>query len=160
MENIHLDLGDLTFMDNKNVCSGALYYNIKTNRFLFLYRKQSRKNNQWGIVGGTNEYQENPWQGVLRETHEEIGFVPEIIKTIPLETYISQDTKFEFHTYVCIVKEEFIPLLNHEHDGYAWVGLNNWPKPLHSGVSTTLYNDINKTKLNTIIELGNLFKNN
>ena len=52
-----------------------------------------------------------------------------IKKTIPLETFISNDNKFLFHTYLCVVEDEFIPNLNSEHNGYAWTSFNNWPKP-------------------------------
>ena len=51
---------------------------------------------------------------------EEIGKLPTIIKVMPLETFISNDQFFNFHTYLCIINEEFIPKLNIEHDGYCW----------------------------------------
>ena len=138
---------------NNIVCSGALFYTLTTNRFLLLYRKQSKRNNQWGIVGGTNEGTETPWEGLKREIKEEIGTLPEIIKTIPLETFISNDERFQFHTYLCVIKDEFIPTLNDEHDGYAWVGFDNWPKPLHQGLRNTLSSKINKAKLETIFKM-------
>ena len=139
-------------MDNI-ICSGALFYTLSTNRFLFLYRKNGRKSNLWGIVGGTNETSETPWEGLQREIVEEIGKIPNIIKNIPLETFISNDQKFKFHTYLCIIEEEFIPILNNEHDGYAWVGYENWPKPLHHGLKNTLYSKINKAKLKTVFSM-------
>lgn len=140
------------------ICSGALFYTTKTKRFLFLYRKNGKRNNQWGIVGGTNSPCESPWVGLKREIQEEIGFSPDIIKTIPLETFISTDEQFKYHTYVCIIENEFIPILNEEHDGYAWVGYNNWPKPLHQGLKNTLYSKINRAKLETVFNLVDLLK--
>ena len=56
-------------MDNI-VCSGALFYTLDTNRFLFLHRTQGKTNNLWGLVGGTNEDQETPWEGLKREIEE------------------------------------------------------------------------------------------
>jgi len=139
------------------ICSGALFYTLETKRFLMLYRKNGKRSNQWGIVGGTNKESETPWEGLQREITEEIGEPPEIIKTIPLETFISNDEKFQFHTYLCLIGEEFVPVLNDEHDGYAWVGMNNWPKPLHQGLRNTLNSKTNKTKLHTIAEMSDLF---
>jgi len=57
---------------NKIICSGALFYALKTKRFLFLHRTQSKAKNLWGLVGGTNEDKESPWQGLQREIKEEL----------------------------------------------------------------------------------------
>lgn len=140
------------------ICSGALFYTLNTKRFLLLYRKNGKRNNQWGIVGGTNEGCETPWEGLKREINEEISISPEILKTIPLETFISSDQKFQFHTYLCVVENEFIPVLNEEHDGYAWVGYGNWPKPLHQGLRNTLNSKINRAKLETVFNMVDLLK--
>lgn len=134
------------------VCSGALFYSLDSKRFLFVHRTQSRKNNLWGLVGGTNEDKETPWEGLKREIKEEIGEVV-IKKTIPLETFISNDSKFLFHTYLCLVDKEFLPQLNEEHDGYAWVSFGKWPKPLHQGLRNTLQNKTNLTKLEAVFNL-------
>ena len=100
---------------SKIICSGALFYTLDTNRFLFLHRIQSKNKNVWGLVGGKNEKEETPWEGLQREISEEIGDVPDIVKLIPLETFVSNDDTFNFHTYLCVIKEEFIPKLNDEH---------------------------------------------
>ena len=110
----------------------------------------------WGLVGGQNEESETPWEGLRREIEEEIGFLPEIKKTLPLESFISQDNKFLFHTYLCVVQEEFIPTLNNEHDGYAWCSFTKWPKPLHHGLRNTLQSKVNLSKLETVFQTINL----
>jgi len=137
---------------DKIVCSGAIVYSLDTQRFLFLHRQNGRTANLWGLVGGTNEQEETPWIALQREIVEEIGEI-NILKTIPLETFISNDEKFLFHTYLCVVKNEFMPILNHEHNGYAWVQFGSWPKPLHIGLKNTLSNKTNQTKLETVIKL-------
>lgn len=137
---------------NKIVCSGALFYALDTKRFLLLHRTQGKTKDLWGLVGGTNEGCETPWEGLRREIDEEIGTV-EIKKTIPLETFVSNDEHFNFHTYLCVVKNEFIPTLNTEHDGYAWVSFGKWPKPLHNGLHSTLRSKANQSKLETVIQL-------
>jgi 8-oxo-dGTP pyrophosphatase MutT (NUDIX family) len=137
------------------VCSGALFYALNSKRFLFLHRARGKQGNMWGLVGGTNEGAETPWEGLKREIVEEIGSV-EIKKTIPLETFISNDNKFSFHTYLCVVKEDFVPKLNEEHDGYAWVSFSQWPKPLHHGLRNTLQNKTNLAKLQTVFQVIDL----
>ena len=137
------------------ICSGALFYAKKSNRFLFLHRTQGKQKDLWGLVGETNEDKETPWSALQREIKEEIGETS-IIKTIPLETFISNDSKFKFHTYLCVIENEFIPTLNIEHNGYAWVAFNKWPKPLHQGLRNTLSNKVNLTKLETVFKLIDL----
>ncbi len=134
---------------SKITCSGALFFARNTNRFLFLHRTQGKRSNVWGLVGGTNEADETPWQACEREISEEIGKV-DIDKILPLERFCAKGNKFEYHTYLCIVSREFIPSLNHEHDGYAWVAYSMWPRPLHYGLQNTLSKKINKTKIETI----------
>lgn len=139
-------------MNNSITGSGALFYSLKTKRFLLLHRTQSGKQ-CWGLVGGKLEGEETPWQGLQREVAEEIGKIPDVIKAIPLETYVSNDDQFHFYTYLCVINEEFIPILNDEHDGYAWVTFEQWPKPLHSGLLNTVRNKIGREKLKTVLQL-------
>lgn len=134
------------------VCSGSLFYANNSKRFLFLHRAKGKHDNLWGLVGGTNEDFESPWTALKREILEEIGDVS-ITKAIPLETFVSNDNHFLFHTYLCLVNEEFIPTLNDEHNGYAWVSFQKWPRPLHHGLKNTLNNKINLAKLETVIKL-------
>jgi len=146
-------------MNDMITCSGALFYTLDTNRFLFLHRAQGKRKDLWGLVGGTNEGSETPFEGLTREIEEEIGFLPEIKKTLPLESFISNDSKFHFHTYLCVIEKEFIPKLNNEHDGYAWCSFTKWPKPLHHGLRNTLQSKINLTKLDTVFKTINLLDN-
>ena len=143
---------------SKIICSGALFYTLDTQRFLFLHRTQSRQADVWGLVGGTNESEEIPYQALIREIKEEIGECPSIVKSIPLETFVSNDEKFNFHTYLCVVESEFIPKLNGEHNGYAWVSFGKWPKPLHQGLRNTLQSKSNLTKLQTVFQLISLME--
>ena len=139
------------------ICSGALVYALDTKIFLFLHRTQGKQKNLWGLVGGTNEDNETPWSALQREISEEVGKI-QIKKTLPLETFVSNDTKFLFHTYLCVVEKEFIPTLNQEHNGYAWVSFPNWPKPLHQGLKNTLTKKTNLAKLETVFQTVNLLK--
>ena len=143
---------------NKIVCSGALFYALNTKRFLFLHRAGGKTSGTWGLVGGGNEEGETPFEGLTREIHEEVGNLPKFVKTIPLETFVSNDEKFNFHTYLIVVKEEFLPILNHEHNGYAWTSFGNWPKALHQGLRNTLQNKTNLAKLETVFQVIDLLE--
>ena len=141
---------------DKIICSGALFYTLNTNRFLFLHRANGKRSDLWGLVGGTNEGAETPWEGLKREIQEEIGLLPDIKKTLPLESFISSDERFQFHTYLCVIEDEFVPILNKEHDGYAWCSFTKWPKPLHHGLRNTLQSKVNLAKLETVFKTINL----
>jgi len=136
------------------ICSGGIFLSKSTKRFLLLNRSEGKTAGTWGIVGGKHEpTDQTPYEALCREIQEEIGFLPNIEKTIPLEQYESKDGEFYYHTYVLLVGDEFIPKLNHEHSGYAWVSKDSLPKPLHSGLRTTLSSKTNKAKIDTIFDL-------
>ena len=138
------------------VCSGALIYAKSTRRFLLLQKAHGKHTGTWGLVGGTNLQSENPWQGLTREIQEEIGSIPKIIKTIPLETFVSNDKIFNFHTYLCVVQDEFLPVLSDEHCAWAWSTIDYAPKPLHQGLRNSFTNKTIRTKLQTVFEIIDL----
>jgi 8-oxo-dGTP pyrophosphatase MutT (NUDIX family) len=135
------------------ICSGALFYATNTKRFLFLQRNDERTRSTWGLVGGRMRYTESAFDGLKREIQEEIGYSKDFKKVIPLELFTSNDQKFFFHTYVVCVNEEFLPVLNEEHNSYAWCAFECWPKNLHAGLRNTLNNRSIKGKLQTILDL-------
>ena len=141
---------------DKIVCSGALFYAKNTRRFLLLQKAHGKHAGTWGLVGGTNITGENPWQGLQREVHEEIGFFPQTIKTIPLETFVSNDKVFNFHTYLCVIEDEFIPTLSSEHCAWAWSTIDFAPKPLHQGLRNSFSNKTIRTKLQTVFDIVEL----
>lgn len=139
---------------NQIICSGGFFLARDTKRFLLLHRTQGRTAGTWGLVGGKKEPTDaTPFDALTREIEEEIGKVPTIKKTIPLELFTSNDQNFQYNTYVIIVDNEFIPTLNGEHSGYAWVGYDHWPRPLHQGVKNSLNNRVIKAKLELLLEM-------
>lgn len=139
---------------NQIICSGGFFLSRKTKRFLLLLRTQGKTAGTWGFVGGKKEPNDlTPFDALKREIEEEIGCSPIIKKTIPLELFMSNDQNFQYNTYVIIVDEEFIPILNYEHAGYAWVNYDHWPKPLHQAVKNSLNNKVIKAKLELLLEL-------
>lgn len=141
---------------DKIVCSGAIFYAKSTGRILLLQKAHGKHSGTWGLVGGTNEQSETPWQALQREIQEEIGISPDILKTIPLETFVSNDAVFSFHTYLCVVNSEFVPVLSNEHSGWGWAHIDQTPRPLHQGLRTSLSNKVVRSKLQTIFEIIDL----
>lgn len=142
--------------NDRIVCSGALFYAKSTKRFLLLQKSTGKHQGTWGLVGGTNLEEETPWQGLQREIQEEIGSTPEILKAMPIETFVSSDSVFHFHTYLCVVAEEFIPDLSDEHIGYAWTTAEHAPKPLHQGLRNSFSNKTIRSKLQTVFDVIDL----
>lgn len=71
-------------------------------------------------------------------------------KILPIELYLSEDRGFEYGTYVCLVEDEFLTL---SIPTMCWAKLDYLPKQLHTGLKTTLNNQIIRTKIETIMEL-------
>lgn len=129
---------------------GAIIYARNTHRVLFLLRNGERHGNTWALAGGKVEAEESISQALKRELNEEIGLDSTNLKMIPLELFKSQDKHFEYHTFICIIEEEFVPKLNEEHKGYAWCSTDSFPKPLHPGLWSSWNNKEIKKKIATI----------
>ena len=135
--------------------AGALFVSKSTGRYLFLLRDDDTHANTWGLVGGRVENNETIIDCLHREINEEMGNITNIIKIIPLDLYTSQDEKFEYHTFACIVNDEFIPKLNYEHKGFCWTTLDGIPKPIHPALYNSIQISEMQVKLNSINELIN-----
>jgi 8-oxo-dGTP pyrophosphatase MutT (NUDIX family) len=136
----------------KNTSAGVFFYSAQTQRFLYLLRTDNKNPGNWGIPGGKIDEGETLMEGIERECMEEICFFPVDAKLVPIQKFVNRD--FTYHTFFCELKEEFIPILNDEHCGYAWVGDNQYPKPLHPGLFSTVNIDIVQEKLMTLTKKG------
>jgi 8-oxo-dGTP pyrophosphatase MutT (NUDIX family) len=120
---------------------GTIFVSIQTGRVLLNLRAPHKTHGQqWALWGGMIEPGEQPKAALLRELSEEMGFVPEIEKIYPFDVYQSRDKHFYYYSYVCIVDEEFTPILNHESCGYCWINLGDWPRPMHQGAKISFCN--------------------
>ena len=104
----------------------------------------------WGLPGGRVESGETLMTAIVRECQEELGSMPDYLRMIPLEKFTTVDSGFEYHTFFCIINDEFSPQLNHEHIGYAWVDSGTWPKPMHPGLWSTVNFEAVQNKISTI----------
>jgi hypothetical protein len=50
-----------------------------------------------------------------------------------------------------VVPEEFLPVLNSEHHGYAWCDRSYWPRPLHRGLLATMTDSATANKIDRIL---------
>jgi 8-oxo-dGTP pyrophosphatase MutT (NUDIX family) len=132
---------------------GALLLANDTKRLMFLLRDNDTHSNTWGLVGGKVEANETVMQALDREIMEEVGRSLSINKTIPLELFRSDDGNFEYHTFICLIDEEFIPKLSDEHKGYCWCDVDSFPKPLHPGLYSSLNNYDIQQKLMTVKDI-------
>lgn len=129
---------------------GVWLYSQATNRYLYLLRNDPKHPGSWGLPGGKVELGESLLDAIQRECKEELGEYPDVIKLIPIEHFTSADNKFVYHTFFGVLSKEFVPTLNHEHLGYAWVNSGEIPKPLHPGFFATINVDEIKEKIKTI----------
>ena len=116
---------------------GALIYSKKTKRYLFLLRDGSKYSGSWGLAGGKIDNGERITEALYREITEELNTDLSQAKTIPIETFTSDNQKFIYYTFLISVDDEFVPKLNNEHRGHCWVNLLDHPRPLHPGVWRT-----------------------
>jgi len=77
-------------------------------------------------------------------------------RIVPIELYLSEDRGFEYGTYVCIVDQEF---LTQASKTVCWADLDCLPKQLHTGLRTTLNNQVIRVKIETVMELINDIRN-
>lgn len=117
---------------------GAFIYAKSTGRYLFLLRNGGSWPMTWAVPGGKIIPGETPFEGLAREIEEELGGRIHDPKLILLDYYVSKNLKFRYTTYFVSVEDEFLPVLNNEHIGYAWLPLDTVPRPLHPGISRTL----------------------
>jgi 8-oxo-dGTP pyrophosphatase MutT (NUDIX family) len=117
---------------------GVWFYALATQRYLYLLRRDAKHPDTWGLPGGKVNAGETLLQAMQRECEEELGRMPDYLALMPIEKFTSTDHGFHYHTFFCTVAEEFSPLLNSEHRGYAWIDSDTWPRPMHPGLWNTV----------------------
>jgi ADP-ribose pyrophosphatase YjhB (NUDIX family) len=113
-------------------------------------RDDPKHPNTWGLPGGKVESGETLIDSITRECTEELGVMPEYIRLVPLEKFTTADAGFSYHTFFCSVATEFIPVLNDEHVGYAWIDSGTWPRPMHPGLWSTVNFEAVRDKILTM----------
>ena len=132
---------------------GIWFYSINTQRYLYLMRNDPKHPGSWGLPGGKVEANETMLAAMQRECEEELGSMPDYLKLVPLEKFTSADRGFAYHTFFCCVAQEFQPVLNDEHIGWAWINSGTWPRPMHPGLWSTVNFDAVRDKIVTMEQL-------
>lgn len=91
--------------------------------------------NTWGCCGGAIDDGEEPAEAVRREAREEAGYAGPM-ELVPF--FLFKREGFSYANFVAAVPEKFAPKLNWESSGHAWVGIGEWPEPLHPGLAEAL----------------------
>ena len=134
---------------------GVWFYAQNTQRYLYLMRNDRRSPGFWGLPGGKINPGENMLTAVNRECQEELGIMPEHLQLIPMEKFTNPESTFCYNTFWCATPREFVPMLNHEHLGYAWIASGAWPRPMHPGLWNTVNADVILDKIR-LAEQANL----
>ena len=121
-------------------------------------RNDTRNPNCWGLAGGKCEAGETLIETIHRECWEELGLNFVNAKFLPIEKFTSVDNAFSYHTFFCQTNLEFIPKLNDEHIGYAWIDRGTWPKPMHPGLWSTV--NLESVREKILVLEGNLESTN
>lgn len=129
---------------------GVWFYAVDTGRYLYLMRNDPKHPGAWGLPGGKVHNNETLIQAIARECEEELGAMPDYVRLIPLEKFTTADQGFAYHTFFCSVSKEFVPVLNDEHFGWAWIDSGNWPKPMHPGLWSTVNFDAVQNKIRAV----------
>lgn len=120
--------------------AGLLFLDKKTGRILLIF-----EDSKWTVPTF-------PRQAALLEDAQELLAQYKQGRILPIELYLSEDKGFEYGTYVCVVDGEFLTIAA---DTICWSSLNNLPKNLHTGLKTTLNNQLIRAKIETILVLEN-----
>ena len=110
----------------------------------------------WDFPGGGQEGEETAEETAIRETREEIGFLPEGkrqyhtrcipgVTPVPAMPNAAQQVTgawdmpdVDFTTFIQRTNNEFTPDLDDEHVGFAWSPPTSPPQPLHPGCAIAL----------------------
>jgi len=124
--------------------AGCLFMAKDTKRLLIAHRSDDirivAEPGSWGTWGGALDPGETPQTAIIREVQEESGY-NKPLQLIPLYVFQAKrdgQVVFQYHNFLAVVPSEFIPTLDRETQGYAWVKFGDWPQPLHPGLQTLL----------------------
>lgn len=124
--------------------AGLLFLSKKTGRILLILEDQ-----KWTVPTFMRQ------ESVLKDAAEILSSYS-MGRIVPVELYLSADRGFEYGTFICLVEEEFYTTAS---PTIAWCQIDHLPKQLHSGLKSTLNNQMIRAKIDTIMELENAANN-
>jgi dATP pyrophosphohydrolase len=109
-------------------------------KYLLLHRSTDKLYaGQWRMVGGKVKAGETSWQAGLRELREETGVTPKKYWTIPSINQFydyKSDQIIYIPAFAALLDIETPITLNHEHDDFIWLALDEavkliqWPEQI------------------------------
>jgi len=122
-------------------CIGCLIYDCSKDMVLLQQRgKNCSYPMKLGLWGGKMEQSEDFATALARELREELGVFPEYEKLYPLDTFLSDDSKFIYYSFVMVVQGfEVKSIRKEETFDFVWMPLNLIKRlNLHPGFRKTL----------------------
>lgn len=130
--------------------AGALHYCPETENFLLMLRAEdgTPDGNTWCCMGGGVDDDDPSIEYTIRREGFEEGGVP---MDYPMKLYRVGVKRypdgFKFHNYLALVDEEFIPVLNEEHQTYQWCKWSDFPENMHKGMMESFMTPEGQTAL-------------
>lgn len=123
--------------------AGCIVFAKDTGRFLIAHRSlEVLEPGTWGTWGGAIDAGEEPGDAVLRELEEESGLARDAIHDVMPSFVFRHPSGFEYHNFIVVVAQEYIPELDDETQGYRWCTMDRLPHPRHAGLDMLLASDI------------------
>jgi len=120
--------------------AGCVVYARSTGRLLLARRScDVLEPGTWGTWGGAVEEGADAAACAARELEEETG-CSRIVEMVPVYEFVDASSGFRYSNFLAVVDDEFVPKLNWENDGFAWVEQGEWPSPLHFGLADLIDN--------------------
>jgi 8-oxo-dGTP pyrophosphatase MutT (NUDIX family) len=121
--------------------AGILPLCVTTGRCLLAMRSQDvNEPGTWGLLGGKMDPGDGtPEEAAMRELAEEAEYKGKV-ELVEAATFKHPSGHFTYHNFVGRVWEEFVPVLNWETEGTAWITLSELSRlrPKHFGLSYLL----------------------
>lgn len=114
------------------IAAKAMIFNNR-GEVLLLKRRPSDVHNPstWDIPGGRLEEEESPFDGVVRETHEESGLSIEVHEPLGIHYFTRQDGQhITMIVFRCSHKEGEV-ILSEEHTEFQWLSLPEAKETVH-----------------------------
>ena len=128
--------------------AGAIFYCLKTDRFLILLRSdQGDQGNTWCGLGGGRDNDEPLDETVRREAWEEAQFPQDAVCDLHYIDALEHPDGFTFHNYLALVPREFEPKLNEEHTDARWCKWSEFPENMHPEMMKVLTSKLGRMVL-------------
>jgi 8-oxo-dGTP pyrophosphatase MutT (NUDIX family) len=115
--------------------AAGILFQAPDGKVLFLKRGPGDHEGEWCFPGGKAEDDESAEATAVRETIEEVGFLPAGERALWTRR-IAEDV--DFATFLQRTPEKVIPRLSDEHTAYSWAEPTDPPEPLHPGIRIAL----------------------